>query len=103
MDSNNNDSFEKNEQRHLEIRRNYEDFENNSQNDENKDKLNDIVITQCILCLAVSVGILILNIFYPDISRELIEKYKQYSGTSDGNAVCDFVSKTVQTLNNLTQ
>lgn len=99
MDSNNNDSFENNEQRHIEIRRDYDD----SQSDENKDKLNDIVITQCILCLAVSVGVLILNIFYPDISRELIEKYKQYSGTSDGNAVCDFVSKAVQTINNLTQ
>ncbi len=89
-----------------EINENHEKHEYNyydSSEDEKKDKLNDIVITQCILCLAIAVGMLVLNICCPDISRELIEKYKQYSGTSDSETVCDFVSKAVQAFSSLSQ
>lgn len=71
--------------------------------EEKKDKLNDIVITQCILCLVLAVGILVLNVFYPDISRNLIEKYKDYSGNSDSEAVSDIMTKAIQAFTNLTQ
>lgn len=61
----------------------YEINEYTEEKDDKKDKLNDIVITQCILCLVLAVGMLVLNVFYPDISSELIEKYRNYSGGSE--------------------
>lgn len=67
------------------------------------DKLNDIVITQCILCLILALGMLILNIFYPDISRELIERYKHYSGTSENEVITNMLSRAVQTFGNFSQ
>ncbi len=73
----NDDIQEKYEDEYSEIKRNYYTEE------EKKDKLNDIVITQCIICLFIVVGIVVLNIFYPDISSGLIERYKEYSGSTE--------------------
>ncbi len=70
----------------------YEKNEYNEEKDDKKDKLNDIVITQCILCLVLAVGMLVLNVFYPDISRELIEKYKSYSANSENQAFQEAVN-----------
>lgn len=100
-DNDNSYEINENEGKHITVKRDYDYYDNSK--DEKKDKLNDIVITQCILCLAIAVGVLVLNICCPDISRELIEKYKHYSGTSDNDTVSDFVSKAIQAFNNLSQ
>ena len=68
--------------------------------DEKKDKLNDIVITQCIICLIIAVGVLLLNIFNPELSRELIEKYKYYSGHSENDKLNEAVINAAETFIN---
>ncbi|MGN0604922.1 MAG: hypothetical protein ACI4JM_00215 [Oscillospiraceae bacterium] len=68
--------------------------------DEKKDKLNDIVITQCIICLIIAVGVLLLNIFNPELCRELIEKYKYYSGHSENDKLNEAVINAAETFIN---
>lgn len=68
-----------------------------------KDKLNDIIITQCIICLVIAVGMVILNIFYPELCRELIEKYKYYSGQSESNKVNEVIKYAVEIIGNISE
>lgn len=70
----------------------YEINEYTEEKDDKKDKLNDIVITQCILCLVLAVGMLVLNVFYPDISSELIEKYRKFCKGSENQAFQEAVN-----------
>ena len=57
--------------------------------DEKKDKLNDI-----------AVGVLLLNIFNPELCREQKEKYKYYSGHSENDKLNEAVINAAETFIN---
>ena len=76
-------------------------LEPNSENDginpieeleENPQHLSDVLVTQIILCIAIVTGIFILNIFNPETSSYMMERFKYYSNQEFSETVKNILS-----------
>ncbi|GHU52216.1 hypothetical protein FACS1894132_01330 [Clostridia bacterium] len=62
-------------------------------NNSGKEKISDIFITQCIVCLVISLLLLITNIFAKDFANGLVSKYCEQTTKDIENFVINLLTK----------
>ena len=60
-------------------------------NAEGEEHLNDIIITQCIICIILAVAVVVLNLFYPELSAGFVERLREYSGAETEEALARII------------
>ena len=42
------------------------------------EKISEVIVTQCIVCVLLILIFVVMNIFYPEVSQSALSKYKQH-------------------------
>ncbi len=60
------------------------------------EKISEVIVTQCIVCVLLILIFVVMNIFYPEVSQSALSKYKQHTGADMDRVLVNAVDKIVE-------
>lgn len=69
----------------------------------NDEKLSDIAVMQCIVCILIVLVFVTSNIFFPDVTKSFLAKYKFYTGNEAEQVLVNAVHKIIEFANTVPQ
>ncbi len=58
-----------------------------------EEKLNDVIITQCIICLMIALAFVVINIFYSKASEIIFDKFVQLTNMSLKESINEIIDQ----------
>lgn len=61
-----------------------------------EEKISEVIITQCIICVLLILIFVVMNIFCPEISQSMLLKYKEHTGAEMDRVLVNAVDKIIE-------